>query len=161
LREISERSPSSIVSVFCSRAPQPSIQLPHTPSTTFGQHSAHLHLDATFPFTYAKKHEHASKPLLLLPPCAGLHRGVSRALVFLRRASLHDSESQLRKNRAPMKVLAGKPFAALVLLASATVVLASSRAIDGTWEGSATVRGQQVPIRLQISGSDSALKASL
>jgi peroxiredoxin len=60
-----------------------------------------------------------------------------------------------------MNVLAGKPFAALVLLASATVALASSPAIDGTWEGSATVRGQQVPIRLQISGPDSALRATL
>ncbi len=33
--------------------------------------------------------------------------------------------------------------------------------ITGVWEGSATVRGQQVPIRLEVSGSASGLKAAL
>jgi len=61
-----------------------------------------------------------------------------------------------------MKAFAGKPFAAFLLLASSAFAFASSpAAIDGTWEGSATVRGQQVPIRLQISGPASALKAAL
>jgi peroxiredoxin len=61
-----------------------------------------------------------------------------------------------------MNVLAGKPFAAFLLLASSAFTLASGPAsIDGNWEGFATVRGQQVPIRLQISGPPSALKAAL
>jgi peroxiredoxin len=60
-----------------------------------------------------------------------------------------------------MKAFAGKPFAAFVLFASSALALASSSSIDGTWEGAATVRGQQVPIRLQISGPSSALKANL
>ena len=61
-----------------------------------------------------------------------------------------------------MKAFAGKPFAVFLLLASSAFALASSPStIDGTWEGSATVRGQQVPIRLQISGPASALKAAL
>jgi peroxiredoxin len=61
-----------------------------------------------------------------------------------------------------MNALARKPFAALVLLASSVFALASGpAAIDGTWEGSATVRGQQVPIRLRISGLSTALKAEL
>jgi peroxiredoxin len=61
-----------------------------------------------------------------------------------------------------MNVLAGKPFAVFLLLASPALVLASApAAIDGIWEGAATVRGQQVPVRLQISGPPSALKAAL
>jgi peroxiredoxin len=61
-----------------------------------------------------------------------------------------------------MKAFAGKPFAALILLASSALALAATPAsIDGTWEGSATVRGQQVPIRLRISGPSTALKAEL
>jgi len=61
-----------------------------------------------------------------------------------------------------MKVLAGKPFAAFLLLVSSAFTLASGPApIDGNWEGTATVRGQQVPIRLQLSGPPSALKAAL
>ena len=61
-----------------------------------------------------------------------------------------------------MNALAGKPFAAFLLLVSSAFALASApSAVDGTWEGSATVRGQQVPIRLQISGPSSALQAAL
>lgn len=60
-----------------------------------------------------------------------------------------------------MKALNRKPVAAFVLLASSAFALASSPSIDATWEGSATVRGQQVPIRLQISGPATALKAAL
>ena len=55
------------------------------------------------------------------------------------------------------KLLAGS----LVLATSAFAFGAPSTTIAGTWEGSATVRGQQVPVRLQISGQPSALKAVL
>ncbi len=60
-----------------------------------------------------------------------------------------------------MNVLAGKPFAAVLLLATSAFSLASTSSIDGNWEGTATVRGQQVPIHLQFSGSPTALKAAL
>jgi peroxiredoxin len=61
-----------------------------------------------------------------------------------------------------MNALAGKPFAAFLLLAASAFALASGPApIDGNWEGTATVRGQQVPIRLHIFGPPSALKAAL
>jgi peroxiredoxin len=60
-----------------------------------------------------------------------------------------------------MNVLAGKPFAAVLLLATSAFSLASSSSIDGNWEGTATVRGQQVPIHLRLSGSPTALKAAL
>lgn len=54
-------------------------------------------------------------------------------------------------------VLAGS----LLFVTSAFSFAAGSTPIVGTWEGSATVRGQQVPVRLQISGSPSNLKANL
>jgi peroxiredoxin len=61
-----------------------------------------------------------------------------------------------------MNAFAGKPFAVLLLLASSTLALASRPAsIDGNWEGTATVRGQQVPLHLRIFGPPSALKAAL
>ena len=60
-----------------------------------------------------------------------------------------------------MNAPARKPFAALLILASSVFALASTPSVTGTWEGSATVRGQQVPIRLQISGAAAALKAAL
>jgi peroxiredoxin len=66
-----------------------------------------------------------------------------------------------------MKALARKFSAALALLAgqfllTAALLHASSpSAIDGLWEGTATVRGQQVPVRLQITGPASHLEASL
>jgi peroxiredoxin len=56
-----------------------------------------------------------------------------------------------------MKLFAG----ILLLAASAFSQTHDKSAISGIWEGSATVRGQQVPVRLQISGSASNLKASL
>ncbi|WP_260704538.1 TlpA disulfide reductase family protein [Edaphobacter flagellatus] len=55
------------------------------------------------------------------------------------------------------KLLAGS----LLLSASSLVFAAGSVPITGTWEGAATVRGQQVPLRLHISGSLSNLKAAL
>jgi peroxiredoxin len=48
-----------------------------------------------------------------------------------------------------------------VLATSAFAFSAPSAPIAGTWEGAATVRGQQVPVHLQISGQPSALKAVL
>ena len=60
-----------------------------------------------------------------------------------------------------MNALARKSFAALLLFASSAFVLASTANVTGIWEGSATVRGQQVPVRLQISGPSTALKAAL
>jgi peroxiredoxin len=56
-----------------------------------------------------------------------------------------------------MKLLAG----ILLLATSAFSQSHDKSAISGTWEGSATVRGQQVPLRLQISGPVSDLKAAL
>jgi peroxiredoxin len=56
-----------------------------------------------------------------------------------------------------MKLLAG----ILLLATSAFSQSHDKSAISGTWEGSATVRGQQVPLRLQISGPASSLKAAL
>ena len=61
-----------------------------------------------------------------------------------------------------MNAFAGKPFAAMLLLASSAFTLASGPPpIDGNWEGTATVRGQQVPLHLRISGPPTALKAAL
>jgi peroxiredoxin len=59
-----------------------------------------------------------------------------------------------------MNAFARKPFAALLLLAASSYALASATPIDGTWEGYASLRGQQIPIRLQISGPSTALKAA-
>src|SRR5215469_319724 len=56
-----------------------------------------------------------------------------------------------------MKLLAG----ILLLATSAVTQSANHTAIDGIWEGVATVRGQQVPPRLRISGPASDLKAAL
>ena len=56
-----------------------------------------------------------------------------------------------------MKLLAG----ILLLATSAFSQTHDKSSISGRWEGNATVRGQQVPVRLQISGSASALKAAL
>ena len=59
-----------------------------------------------------------------------------------------------------MKLLAG--FLLLVAPVVAPVFAQNSKAaITGTWEGSATVRGQQVPLLLQISGPVTDLKAAL
>jgi len=56
-----------------------------------------------------------------------------------------------------MKLLAG-----ILLLATSAFAQSANRSpIDGIWEGFATVHGQQVPVRLQISGAGSDLKAAL
>lgn len=55
-----------------------------------------------------------------------------------------------------MKLLAGS-----LLLATAAFAQTSGQSIDGTWQGTATVRGQQVPLKLQISGPATNLKAAL
>ena len=60
-----------------------------------------------------------------------------------------------------MNALARKPFVALLLLAPSVFALASTPTISGTWEGSATVRGQQVPIRLGVFGGPPTLQAAL
>lgn len=55
-----------------------------------------------------------------------------------------------------------KLFAGFLLLATSVFAQNPNRsAIVGVWEGNATVRGQQVPVRLQISGPPSSLKAAL
>ncbi|QNI38260.1 peroxiredoxin family protein [Edaphobacter albus] len=63
-----------------------------------------------------------------------------------------------------MNALTGRLFAVSVLagffLASSSAFAASS-SIDGIWEGSASVRGQEVPLRLQISGPATDLHAAL
>jgi peroxiredoxin len=55
------------------------------------------------------------------------------------------------------KLLAGS----LVLATSVFAFGAGATPIAGTWEGSATVRGQQVPLRLQITGQPTSLKVAL
>jgi peroxiredoxin len=66
-----------------------------------------------------------------------------------------------------MKAIARLSFAAVFVavfgqLALPTALHASSPSeIAGLWSGTATVRGQQVPIRLQINGTPSHLKAAL
>jgi peroxiredoxin len=55
-----------------------------------------------------------------------------------------------------MKLLAG-----FLLLVAPVFAQNSKATITGTWEGSATVRGQQVPLLLQISGPVTDLKAAL
>ena len=53
-----------------------------------------------------------------------------------------------------MKLIAG----ILLLATSALSQTHDKSAISGIWEGSATVRGQQVPVRLRINGTASDLK---
>lgn len=61
-----------------------------------------------------------------------------------------------------MNPFSGKLLAGSLLLATSALAFgAGSTPIAGTWEGTATVRGQQVPVRLQIAGSPSHLKATL
>lgn len=65
-----------------------------------------------------------------------------------------------------MKVFAGKFFAVPGLLAGQLLLAAALHAssaspVDGTWEGTATVRGHEVPVRLQITGTPSNLHAAL
>ena len=59
-----------------------------------------------------------------------------------------------------------KLFAGILLLAATAFAQSPNhssdlKTIEGTWEGAATVRGQQVPVRLQISGPAADLKAAL
>jgi peroxiredoxin len=51
-----------------------------------------------------------------------------------------------------------KLFASLLLLATSAI---AQGPIAGTWEGNATVHGQQVPVRLEITGSGANLHAAL
>lgn len=65
-----------------------------------------------------------------------------------------------------MRAFARKSFAAPLLLLGQLALAASLSAspatpITGVWEGTATVRGQQVPVRLQIGGAPSHLQAAL
>jgi thiol-disulfide isomerase/thioredoxin len=55
-----------------------------------------------------------------------------------------------------------KLFAGILLLATSALSQAPRQgAITGVWEGSATVHGQQVPVRLAVTGSGDALHAAL
>ncbi len=51
-----------------------------------------------------------------------------------------------------------KLFASILLLATSAI---AQSPIAGTWEGNATAHGQQVPVRLEITGSGSNLHAAL
>jgi len=53
-----------------------------------------------------------------------------------------------------------KLLSCIILLATSAFAHGANQ-ITGTWEGTAAVRGQQVPIRIQISGPDANLKVSL
>jgi peroxiredoxin len=55
-----------------------------------------------------------------------------------------------------------KLFASFFLLVASAIAQGPRQgAVTGTWEGYATVHGQQVPVRLEISGSGSNLHAAL
>ncbi|MGD0442853.1 MAG: TlpA disulfide reductase family protein [Edaphobacter sp.] len=55
-----------------------------------------------------------------------------------------------------------KLFASLLLLAASAFAQTPRQGfITGTWEGNATVHGQQVPVRLEITGNGSNLHAAL
>jgi peroxiredoxin len=55
-----------------------------------------------------------------------------------------------------------KLFASLFLLVASAIAQGPKQGvITGTWEGNATVHGQQVPVRLEISGGGSNLRAAL
>jgi thiol-disulfide isomerase/thioredoxin len=55
-----------------------------------------------------------------------------------------------------------KLFVGLLLLATSVIAQSPNRGvITGTWEGSATVHGQQVPVSLEITGSANDLHAAL
>jgi peroxiredoxin len=55
-----------------------------------------------------------------------------------------------------------KLFASLLLLATSALAQSTKPfALAGNWEGSATVHGQQVPVRLEITGSGNTLHAAL
>jgi peroxiredoxin len=55
-----------------------------------------------------------------------------------------------------------KLFACIVLLAASVIAQTPKQAVvTGIWEGNATVHGQQVPVRLQITGSANHLAAAL
>ncbi|WP_263383512.1 peroxiredoxin family protein [Granulicella arctica] len=56
-----------------------------------------------------------------------------------------------------------KSLASILLLSLATSasIYAQSTSIDGTWKGTATVKGQQVPLTLQIDGKPAKLNAAL
>ncbi len=58
-----------------------------------------------------------------------------------------------------MNPFSGKLLAGSLLLATSAFSLGAP--IAGTWEGTATIRGQEVPVRLQLSGQPSNLKANL
>ena len=59
-----------------------------------------------------------------------------------------------------MNMFSGKFLAGSLLLFSAAFASAGT-SINGIWEGTSSFRGQQVPVRLQISGTPSNLKAAL
>ena len=54
-----------------------------------------------------------------------------------------------------------KVFASLLLLSSTLFAQTKSLSVVGLWQGTATVKGQQVPVSLELSGSGSALKGAL
>lgn len=63
-----------------------------------------------------------------------------------------------------MNALIGKLFTVSILAGAVVAVpsaFAASSSIDGIWEGSASVRGQEVPLRLKISGPATNLHAAL
>lgn len=62
-----------------------------------------------------------------------------------------------------MNALTGKLFVVSILAGSLLAVpsaFAASSSMDGIWEGSASVHGQEVPLRLQISGPTTNLHAA-
>src|SRR5258708_1233690 len=93
--------------------------------------------------------------LLLSPLPAGPHRRASNPLISgvrLRSQSHHHKES------SPFMKL----FASLFLLVASAIAQGPKQGvITGSWEGNATVHGQQVPVRLEISGGGSNLRTAL
>ncbi len=54
-----------------------------------------------------------------------------------------------------------KLFVSLLLLSAASLLPAQTPTVAGTWTGAATVKGQQVPLRLHLEGSADRLAAAL
>jgi peroxiredoxin len=71
-----------------------------------------------------------------------------------RRSSL---PPQFQRNEAFMKLFASF----LLLIAPALAATPRQPSITGTWEGTATVHGQQVPVVLRITGTTGSLEAAL
>src|SRR5438067_1595870 len=96
---------------------------------------------------------YTAHPLLLSPLPAGPHRGASHPLIGGLRFHIFIPNFKKTESSPSMKL-----FVSFLLLVTSAI---AQGPIAGTWVGSATVHGQQVPIRLEIIGSGNDLHAAL